>query len=153
MSIKYLKGDLLTQITTYPSYILHSCNCQGSWGGGFAYQLSKRYPQATKIYQDHCRSFKGKDLVGKSTVIPSDDGKFQIICLFTSYGSGGTHDDPDTIVNNTRSALKDLRGKVPQGALISMPLINSGIFMVPWADTEDVLKMYEDLWSFDVYVL
>lgn len=153
MPINYLKGDLLAQITKTPSYILHSCNCQGSWGGGFAYQLSRRYPQATRLYEDYCHAFPGRSLVGKSCIIPSDDGKYFIVCLFTSYGSGGTHDDPPTIVRNTESALKDLKGRVPKGELISMPLINAGIFMVPWEDTENVLKKFDDEWKFDVFVL
>lgn len=98
--------------STPTSFILHSTNCLGSWGFGFALALAQSYPAARIIYKDFCNSYKShssgdgnkkdtkiwpsRDLAGKCLIIPPQDEDIKqgnappvsIVCLFTSYGYG-----------------------------------------------------------------
>ncbi|KAH3667877.1 hypothetical protein WICMUC_005155 [Wickerhamomyces mucosus] len=150
MSINYIKGDLLKLLKSpIQKYILHSCNCLGSWGGGFAYQLSNRYPQARQAYERYCSD--NTNTLGTAILIPSDDHKYQIICLFTSMGGGGLQDSPNEILKNTEKALNHLKTKIDEDSEIHMPMINSGIFRTPWEDTTNILQKFN--YKYNVYVL
>jgi len=118
-------SDMLHQ-----SIVVHSTNCLGQWGAGFAAALRAQYPVAQKVYTQHCKSFipakkrlPEKDAVGTCLLIPPQDEqegtpKVWIACLFTSYSYGsGTKtkpkkDDPETIIEQTRTALEDMRSQL-----------------------------------------
>lgn len=179
-NIKYIKGDILKKVV-YPRIIVHSCNCEGSWGGGIAYQLGCHFPNAEKVYVDVCKKY-GTKLLGKCFLIPSDENKNLVICcLFTSSFGGLSHGQGQSILKNTQLALNQLqaiihhkegsnRNDIDQQLLLKMktlerpsqdyklemPKINSGIFGVPWEETEHVLQQYgkgDDALSFNVYTL
>ncbi|CAN6604927.1 ADP-ribose 1''-phosphate phosphatase [Trichomonascus vanleenenianus] len=160
MSIKYIKGNLFG---CGPGSILaHSCNCHGVWGAGVAVAFKKEFPSTYDIYHKHCLKNPADKLRGTSLIIPSsktDNGGpgSLIVCLFTSGGTGMGLDPPDKIVENTRLALADLRKQLqknyPDRAddTINIPMINAGLFNVPWKDTEKALK--DSGMNFTVYQL
>lgn len=62
-------------------------------------------------------------------------------CLFTSKDYGTKVDPPQEIIENTKWAIKDLLTKTTMK--IAMPKINSGLFKVPWEETEAVLNKFD----------
>lgn len=180
-NVKYLNGNIFSLDRTYPRIIIHSCNCNGSWGGGFAYQLAQRYPRAERDYMDICEKY-GTKLLGKFVLIPSyRSEKLLIGCLFTSSFGGTKHDSGESILRYTKLSLDDMSMKLGRNPRIDqdevdtfaakfmknvqwkmetpvsqyaveMPKINSGIFGVPWERTEQVLTRYTDK-QFTVYML
>lgn len=177
-NIHYIKGNILKG-QTYKRIIIHSCNANGAWGGGIAYQLAVKYPKAEEVYVDLCERF-GQKLLGKCVVIPSySDDDVLIGCLFTSIFGGANHGSGTSIVDYTDKALshfdkllakeqsktdnanldKEIEKllKLKSGVLkeykLEMPKINSGIFGVPWPETEEVLKKYDRSMNFTVYEL
>ncbi|CEP63539.1 ADP-ribose 1''-phosphate phosphatase LALA0_S08e04808g [Lachancea lanzarotensis] len=180
-NVRYLKGNCLSQAISYPRILIHSCNCNGSWGGGIAYQLGVKYPKAEKDYNEICERF-GSQLLGKFVLIPSySDSTLLIGCLFTATFGGSNQGSGSDILHNTELSLEDMRILLQQpvkrstndidvflsqymenvkGNLryqlaeyhLEMPQINSGIFGVPWPKTEALLKLQKSL-SFAVYVL
>lgn len=180
-NVKYLSSNIFSLDHTYPRIIIHSCNCNGSWGGGFAYQLAQRYPRAERDYMDICEKY-GSKLLGKFVLIPSyRSEKLLIGCLFTSSFGGTSHDSSESILRYTKLSLDDMLMKLDGNQRIEqdevnvfatkfmknvqwkmdtpifqyrieMPKINSGIFGVPWELTEQVLALYDDK-EFTVYTL
>ncbi|AOA63019.1 ADP-ribose 1''-phosphate phosphatase [Komagataella phaffii CBS 7435] len=178
--VKYINGDvfaILNQKSNLPVILAHSCNCFGSWGGGIAFALKQKFPSSYTLYSDYCSRFQDnpQELLGKCLLLPiskTDPGytsvvgdKFLIACLFTG-ASGGKAE----ILKYTDVSLSHL-GKIIQSKKseisiprvdeilqsintddvpIYLPKINSGIFGVPWPNTEKILENHNDL-KFVVY--
>lgn len=173
--IQYLKKDLFNAVS--PSILAHACNTHGIWGGGIALQFSKRFPSTERIYIDHCSTHSAEELLGTALLIDSstkdpgnrdskDGTRHVIACLFTSEGGGGNADSREQIVENTARAIRHLETQLDGATtdwllavkkknggkwLVEMPKINAGIFRVPWADTEGVLKGSK--LDYNVYVI
>lgn len=155
--IEYIKGDLFT---TSPSscVLAHSCNCQGRWGSGVAAGFKVHFPDAYKVYHEHCKQYKTEkeqraNLLGKTLLIETkreagisgnvENPVVYIACLFTSCGYGRTVDKPNLIVAATASAIADLRSQLRNKEIelpIHIPRINSGLFHVPWEQTAEILQ-------------
>lgn len=141
-SITYIKGDVL-KIGDIPRILLHSCNCNGTWGGGIAYQLALKYPDAEEEYMSKCeRHVCG--LLGKCLMLNTErDPNLVIGCLFTA-AFGGPDQTDSMILKYTEKALEHFKKQIEkdeslQNRKIIMPKINSGIFGVPWEETEKLL--------------
>lgn len=142
-NIKYVKGNLF-ELAPKGAYLAHACNCQGVWGSGIAVEFRKRFPEAYLKYVDLCINHS-EFLSGKF----ADEGL--IIMLFTSFDYGKNKDSVSVILNNTESALKMMsRTSIKE---LHMPKINSGLFGVPWEETEAILKKFDGKLSFVVYEL
>ncbi|SCU81019.1 LANO_0B01772g1_1 [Lachancea nothofagi CBS 11611] len=179
-NVKYVRGNCLAASISHQRILIHSCNCNGSWGGGIAYQLGVKYPQAESDYIEICERY-GSRLLGKFVLLPSyTDSTLLIGCLFTASFGGPNQGSSESILNYTRRALEDMRVKLateekPSDEIdvfsgeyinkfknklrsavsdysLEMPQINSGIFGVPWPKTETLLKDQSTL-SFSVYVI
>lgn len=179
-NIRYVKGNCLSASIHHSRILIHSCNCNGSWGGGIAYQLGVKYPNAESYYIELCERF-GADLLGKFVLLPScTDSTLLIGCLFTASFGGPNQGSGESILKYTKLALEDMRKKVVEGAVglddidvfsntymeaykgklktpisahqLEMPKINSGIFGVPWQKTERLLEEQNSM-SFVVYEL
>lgn len=179
-NVRHITGNIL-HATGYPRILIHSCNCGGSWGGGIAYQLAVRYPKAEDVYIDACNKY-GNQLLGKCLFIPSYKNDDLIICcLFTSAFGGASHDYKKSILNYTEQGLQNVKTWYYEGEdavndpvekdinrviknlnkslkdyKLEMPKINSGIFGVPWEETENVLEKFDkgpQPLSFTVYSL
>lgn len=142
-TITYVKGNIL-KVGNFPRILLHSCNCNGSWGGGIAYQLALQYPDAEEEYVESCeRHVVG--LLGKCKLLKTKSDLNLIIgCLFTA-AFGGSDQDDNYILKYTKTAFDNFKSQLEQDKKLSnhkiiMPKINSGIFGVPWEQTEKILK-------------
>jgi ADP-ribose 1''-phosphate phosphatase len=142
--IKHVKGNLFR--APEGSVLVHSCNAVGLWGAGIAAQLYKRYPEAFADYVKHCARTPKNELMGSYHFYNAGD--YYILSLITSKGVGYNRDQPDVILENTANAIDAfLRDTTlsPQ-VQIHSPKINSGLFGVPWDDSEAVistaLKLY-----------
>lgn len=157
--ISYIKGDLFSHTARKIPVLAHACNPHGSWGGGIAAQFRKRYPNAYEKYAHHCKTNKS-GLLGSTLLIPpsSERENVYIACLFTSDFST----DPPQIVSYTQSSMESLSEQLASldnierdennRPVVCMPTINSGIFNVPWEDTEKALRHVTSL-SINVYTL
>ncbi|CAI4054977.1 hypothetical protein N7582_000215 [Saccharomyces uvarum] len=175
-NITYVKGNIL-KATPRPRILIHSCNCNGSWGGGIAYQLALHYPKAEEDYIKVCEEY-GSALLGKCVLLPSyKNSDLLICCLFTSSFGGSSHAEKQSILEYTKLSLDKLKAfRAAEGKTklrddiintyiddhikypieeykLEMPQINSGIFGVPWKETERVLEEFDDSMDFTVYQL
>jgi ADP-ribose 1''-phosphate phosphatase len=133
-SLEYRKGDLVKEMPV-GGYLLHSCNARGIWGSGIAKQIKEKYPQSFKEYNTTClRYLKEGDTPVGEYFITSEN----IICLFTSYDYGKKVDSPKQILLATESALSSLVLS-KKDIEIHSPKINSGLFGVPWEQTEQII--------------
>lgn len=140
--IHYVKDDLFNAPAEH--LLVHACNCQGVWGSGIAKEFKNRFPEAFKVYQYACCT-RGRNVLGTAIVIDRKVG-----CLFTSRDYGARVDSQKSILTNTRSAVEALVAQ-SAGLTIAMPKINSGLFNVPWKDTEAILNEFDR--DFYVYSL
>lgn len=120
-----------TELTRVPdqTVVVHSTNCFGNWGAGFALALHEFLPAADKVYKDFCDDqrpdpdqWPARDkTVGRCLLIPPQKADSQangqqiwVACLFTSYGYGrptkkkAGKDNKSKIVQQTKAALDDL---------------------------------------------
>lgn len=140
--IYYIEDDLFNAPSD--QLLVHAVNCQGVWGSGIAKKFATYFIDESVCYKAYCEHLKRLNLspVGDSLII-NDVG-----CLFTSFDYGENVDKPEEIVKNTRKAIADLISKTTMK--IAMPKINSGLFKVPWEQTEAILKEFPHV-EFYVY--
>lgn len=139
--IEYRKGDMFAQ-DGEGKIFLHACNSQGVWGSGIAKTFKEKFPQAYFFYQGYCIKMTELGMqasLSGSCFITEHKGQM-IACLFTSQYYGDKKSPPATILANTAKALDDLfeRSQIKYKEIHS-PKINSGLFNVPWTDTEGVI--------------
>ena len=135
--IHYRKGSLFDAPPM--SIIAHACNTEGVWGAGIAAQFAKRYPMAEKLYSEECKS--GGAYLGACLLIPTD--KHIIACLYTaSLSKGQNRGAKESILWHTKESIKELLRRNTCDFPIHMCKINSGIFNVPWEETEKVLNEF-----------
>jgi len=137
MSIQYIKGDLFS---AQGCFLLHACNCRRNWGSGVAAQFARIYPGAYKQHQT-----LPANKPGEFQLLPTPSEIEGIICLFTSNGYGRYVDPPETILQNTKTALMALGDFFFSRNLqvrIASPKINAGLFNVPWEQTEKLINSF-----------
>jgi ADP-ribose 1''-phosphate phosphatase len=139
LDIEYVDGDLFSKAPA-GAFLAHACNCQGSWGAGIAAQFKSKYPKDYVEYLNDCRKTSpGDALITKN----------KIICLYTSLGFGSRVDPRKVILKNTKVSLENLRYELPFNAAVYSNKFNSGLFGVPWEETEvlilDFLKKRPDI--------
>lgn len=131
--------------------IVHACNSQGVWGSGIAKPFKENYPVSYEYYADFCR--KWNDRRGTACGL-ADLGPFPqsenhwVGWLVTSHNYGPLKDSPELIKIHTTLALKEFCKKVYTAHPSETdPVIevysnkfNSGLFAVPWEDTELILN-------------
>ena len=127
------------------SYLVHSCNTAGMWGAGIALEFKKRFPHAFAVYERACQG-NSKFALGKSWSIP--DGKYTITCLQTSSGYGKNKDSKEDILKHTELALHSFLSYIIAEGMgntnnrrkpIYSNKFNSGLFAIPWGETEAIL--------------
>lgn len=129
--IHYIKDDLFN--APKECLLVHACNAQGVWGSGIAKQFKEKFPLEFQMYAHYCNE-KPYLTQGTSLIIN------RIGCLITRKDYGNNVDPVITILVNTNHALKELLSNTTMK--IAMPRINSGLFKVPWEDTEAILKTF-----------
>jgi ADP-ribose 1''-phosphate phosphatase len=144
--VSYLKQSLFD--VPEREVIIHACNAQGVWGSGIAAEFKKRYPDSLKDYQDYCDS--GEYVVGKGKLSRfSINEKHWVGWIITSNKYGKDKDPKEVIKAQTALALHHLchalytshpRSYNPEIVVYSNKF-NSGLFGVPWEETETILKV------------
>jgi len=154
--IHYIKSnlfDILNNLDTHKKYyIIHSCNCMAKWGAGFALKLKQLFPESYEIYKQSCNS----DKIGSALIISTKYDNVFIVCLFVSNKYGYLKDEPTKILLNTQISINDMMTKIDlQNAILCSPKINSGLFNVPWIETEELITKNIIIKNIDwfVYVL
>jgi ADP-ribose 1''-phosphate phosphatase len=128
--------------------LIHACNCLGSWGGGIAAEFRRRYPEAHRIYQNHCSDNSLSNLIGTALLIPPSEHQgpqHWVGCVFTSKRVGRHKDTPPQIIRNTELAMTEMLRLIAeqgQGAIVGIYMcrINAGLFNVPWRETKYILQ-------------
>jgi len=94
----------------------------------------------TQVIKDKAEPKNPRSLVGTSFIVWNEKDNVPIGCMVTSYNYGVNVDPPHMIVEATATAAAELiRLASMQGKEIHSPKINSGLFRVPWEQTEAVL--------------
>lgn len=145
MALITKKMDLFTAPEN--SIIIHASNAQGVWDSGIAKIFHKEYPSAFEQYHQICNY---NDVVGKFLIFPFSGGdknhNHQVATLVTSENYGGKVDSPKVILKNTKAALKDMMtfSAFKEGLITTVysNKFNSGLFNVPWEDTEKLLTKF-----------
>jgi hypothetical protein len=132
------------------SYMVHACNSQGVWGSGIAKEFKARYPTAFNAYRAHCEHWNSVNGTACGTSDNSwafDDEPHAVGWIITSHNYGDLKDDLEYIKVNTTLALVDLCERIVKEHLHDDRIIevysnkfNSGLFGVPWKDSELILK-------------
>lgn len=134
-NIVYKTGDMFMTEVKNPIFT-HACNAMGVWGSGVAAQFATECFDEYKVYQAMCA--RNGPIAGYGYTIMSRVG-----VLVTSVKYGSKDRDPvDKILANTASALPDLflaMKSMPNHTIVS-PKINSGLFGVPWEETEKLIE-------------
>ena len=149
------------------SVIVHSCNCIGVWGRGFAKTLADLYPEQYDEYRDHCKSANQKtraqsfkpQLRGTALLCEppasKDRRNHAVGCLFVKAKPGPTPsygDNRQQILAHTKTSFEDLLLQVAKHAgqhsgskmpELHLPKINSGLFNVPWEMTKKTILTLE----------
>lgn len=146
MSLVYKKMNLLD--APKGSVLVHACNAKGVWGSGIAKEMKKRFPEAYKDYKHFCNMIWYP--VGRYYM--SDENDKCIVSLITSEGYGDSVDSPNEILVNTSVALHDLAAHhfaYNNTMTVYSNKFNSGLFKVPWEETEKIIKVFVDKYNLD----
>jgi O-acetyl-ADP-ribose deacetylase (regulator of RNase III) len=135
----YKTGDAMSAPTGPNHFLLHSCNCKGVWGKGFALAVRHAYGEIYKENNYFCRRY-GESLRG--TFKEFTQGTRNVTCLYTSDGYGDAKDPRSLIVQNTHRAVAAYfwYRRNHKGMVIHSPRINFGLFAIPWSITADIIR-------------
>lgn len=141
MPIIYKKGSLFN--APKGSVLVHAMSAKGVWGKGIAKEFRDRFPNSYEIYRTLCNNDTLDS--GQAFVLPTEND-YRVGCLITSYGYCDQRDSKDVILENTRKALLDILGATNKlncyiglDEEIHSNKFNSGLFGVPWKETEKIL--------------
>jgi ADP-ribose 1''-phosphate phosphatase len=99
-------------------------------------EFKKRFPQSFEAYRLGCLD---EDATGFGMVLPSENG-YHVGILITSTDFGLKKDSPEKILKSTKAALECFFESLPlEPTPIFSNKFNSGLFQVPWEETEKVL--------------
>jgi hypothetical protein len=124
--------------------LVHATNCCGVMGSGIAKEFHQRFPSAVRLYSENCKRL-GKKLVGTAVIYPTNGADKVMGCLFTSIGYGKYVDSQDKILVSTQKALVSFfefleKSEILKEHKIYSNKFNSGLFNVPWSQTEMLIK-------------
>ena len=133
MSIVYKKGSLFDAPSG--SILVHAVSTRSVWGSGIAKEFKVRFPESFDFYKELCNE-EGSNLLGIMLQCPEENG-YYVCNLVTSLDYGKNKDSKEKILENTRSSLMCLFEETSRP--IHSCKFNSGLFEVPWKETEKVL--------------
>lgn len=152
MIIEHRTGSVFEAQSIPGSILAHACNAKGVWGSGVAKEFKERFPNQYASYNWICsrpadvvwnpitNKFDPGTRVGTTHLAHCNVFGVTVACMITSNGYGKDVDPPPAILQATYSAFIDLLSQLSPPVKVHMPKINSGLFNVPWALTESVLK-------------
>jgi ADP-ribose 1''-phosphate phosphatase len=120
------------------SVLIHAVNAQGVWASGIAKEFKARFPKSFEEYAEHC--IRPTEAVGLGLILP-EENDYNVGVLFTSLHYGILKDSKDVILQHTKDALDTFfMGKTAWSRPLHSCKFNSGLFGVPWEETEAILK-------------
>jgi ADP-ribose 1''-phosphate phosphatase len=140
--IIYKKGSLFD--APKGSILVHSVSTKGVWGSGIAKEFKRKFPKSFKNYQNALVScdYANISRIGKGFILPWEKD-YYIACLVTSNGYGKFKDSKELILRYTYSALSEFLNYKREEENLDRPIhsnkFNSGLFGVPWKETEKIL--------------
>lgn len=131
--------------------IVHACNSQGVWGSGIAKVFKEKYPHSFVDYNKFCllaNEERGTACGRASLSTYHESEPHWVGWIVTSHHYGHFKDSPDLIKIHTTLALHELCKKIylahpkEDNPVIEVHSnkFNSGLFGVPWEDSELILK-------------
>lgn len=131
--------------------IVHACNSQGVWGSGIAKPFKDNYPHSFTDYNKFC-TIANKErgtACGRASLSSFHESESHWVgWIVTSHDYGPKKDSPELIKIHTTMALMELCKKIylahpkEDNPVIDVysNKFNSGLFAVPWEDSELILK-------------
>ncbi len=122
------------------SLLIHAVSTKSVWGSGIAKQFKPLFPASFEFYTEMCKQ-EGERLLGKFIECPPENN-YTVLNLVTSLDYGAKKDSKSQILANTRKSLElffDIHKTVGMHGELHSCKFNSGLFGVPWQDTEKVL--------------
>ena len=135
MPIVYKKGSLFE--APKGSMLVHAVSTKSVWGSGIAKEFKALFPESYTFYLEMCAE-EGAKLLGLVIYCPEENG-YNVSNLVTSLDYGCNKDPKEMILANTRTALHYLLEETHNVQPIHSCKFNSGLFGVPWEETEKVL--------------
>lgn len=134
--------------------LVHACNGQGVWGSGIAKSFKDKFPLSFISYRDFCLNSFNVDYdlgaIGKAYLCKMERDKY-VGCLITSLDYAEHKDNPNQIIAQTYLALHDFCEQFKDRGFQYTPVFsnkfNSGLFNVPWEETEKVLRYFTERYS------
>ncbi|MEO1948796.1 ImmA/IrrE family metallo-endopeptidase [Thioclava sp.] len=139
MPIRLLHGDILEPRNGGKKIICQLVNDKAvKWGGGVAKKISKRFPDAEKIYTEQLTTIPQRDRLGKVVFVEVSED-LRIASLIAQEGYG-----PSLFPRIRYSALQACLEQVAKhaaaiGASIHMPKIGTGSAGGDWLTIEEML--------------
>jgi len=140
-SYNVIKSDALSH---KDCYLFHAVNCKGVMGAGIAKHIKEKHPHVYEDYNQTCLQYDEGCLGLSLTSLGTDN--VQVVNLFTSVGFGEQKCSRKEILQHTKTALFNAFGDMFLSNLFIKPIkivsnkFNSGLFDVPWEQTEVLLK-------------
>lgn len=135
-NMNVVKGDLLEMGKNNEfDIIVHGCNCFNTMGGGIAYQIANKFPDAKLADDETVRGDAGK--LGTYTI--GMDGRLVILNAYTQYSMSKDSEDVfeyiafERVLNKIAHRFGSWR--------IGLPLIGMGL---AGGDPERILPMIEN---------
>jgi len=120
------------------SLLIHAVSTKSVWGSGIALQFKAKFPESFEFYQEMCKK-EGMFLLGTTIFCPPEND-YNVTALVTSLDYGDRKDSMASIIRNTRFALQNLLWlEKDRPTELHSCKFNSGLFGVPWKETEKVL--------------
>lgn len=125
------------------------CNCFHSFGGGLAYYIREKYPEADKV--DKTTSFADKSKLGTISFAKVEENGFIVNCYTQFHYSKKMNNEPEIMVNGKklvvlanyvaiRKAMIEIRKKFNKDLKIGMPKIGAGLANGEWTSIEMIIK-------------
>lgn len=135
--MNYHKGDLLS--VDY-GIIVHGCNAQGVMGSGVAKAIKEKYPEAFKLYREHCLTHSCKPYLLGDVVYCSPKDNLWIANAITQvrFGNDGKKYVNYDAVDCCFKEIAQTRGHLP----IHFPKIGAGLGGGDWNVISAIIDKY-----------
>jgi len=137
-TMKEVNGDLLAKAENGEfDVIIHGCNCFHTMGGGIAYFVKKKWPEA--FTADLGTVMGSEDKLGSYSFanVTTENGNLIVINAYTQFGFGTQECDLDY------TALSDVFNKIKKdfsGLRFGIPKIGAGLAGGNWDEISAIIE-------------
>ena len=138
--LRFLKGDASEPFGAEPKLLLQLVNDQASiWGGGFAKQARKKWPDAQAHFREWAHGRRNLKLGNMHSVSVRDD--LALVSLVAQHGFGKASSGPRLRYGALFSALEKVAELAKaQDATVHMPRIGTGEAGGSWTIIEGIIR-------------